>query len=110
MRKKFIPIVCVYVLFICGCATMFIDQKIMQAEQKGQLRVGMEWGEVYQIVGRGINQFSDNYRTETDSAGTHEIWEINGRSRNLNFSRTYYFKFLKKSGEDFGYLESWGSY
>jgi len=98
----------ILILLLCfivsGCATMFADVRIMQAEQSGQLRVGMSLDQVAQIVGRYPNSYSDIIRTETDSGGTYTIWEVNGYSRNLNWSRIYYFK-LKD-----GYLQAWGSH
>ncbi len=105
MKKEYILFFLLFLaVALSGCATMFADVRIMQAERSGQLRVGMTLDQVAQIVGRQPNSYSDIIRTETDSSGTYTIWEVNGYSRNLNWSRVYYFKFKN------GYLEAWGSH
>ena len=86
-------IVLVLCLGLCGCATMFEDIKISQAEQQGKFYIGMPTSEVATIIGRQPNNIIDAFKTENTSDGIYKIWVVNGGGMGGNFVRTYTFKF-----------------
>lgn len=91
MKKLFCLLLLAVVLN--GCATMFEDVKIYQAEQQGLLKVGMPYNEVVKLVGREPNTLSDYCRKENRSDGEYFTWIVNGGSMGTNFARTYKFEF-----------------
>jgi len=100
MKMKFI------LLLLCvslsGCATMFEDVRIAQAERQEKFYIGMTINEVIQIIGRQPNSISDGWRTENTSDGVHKVWIVNGGGMGGNFIRTYTFRFKDEK------LASWG--
>lgn len=100
MRK--IIYLLVMVILLSGCATMFEDMKIVQAENQGRFYIGMPISEVTNVVGRQPNCIFDACKTENTSEGTYKIWVVNGGGMGGNFARTYNFKFKDDK------LVSWG--
>jgi hypothetical protein len=101
MKSIFILLLC---LGLCGCASMFPDIRVTQAENQGRIYTGMSFEQVKQIVGREPECIAtDICRNEHDTNGNYFIWILNGRSGSLNLARTYTFRFKDNK------LESWGN-
>jgi len=100
MKNIIVLLLC---LGLCGCATCFPDMKIMQAEKQGAFTIGMSQQDVFNVVGRQPNPFSDIWRVENTNDGQYQLWVVNGNDQSGNFMRTYSFRF--KDGK----LASWAS-
>ena len=101
--KKIIALLALAAL-LCGCASLFPDVRVSQAENQGRIYTGMSLEQVKQVVGREPEcMATDVCRTEHDTNGNYFIWGLNGRSGSLNLSKSYTFRFKDNK------LESWGN-
>ena len=101
MKYLYILLLC---LGLCGCASMFPDMAIMQAENQGRIYRGMDLSQVETIVGRQPQCFyADRCRTEHLSDGDYFVWVVDGGHGGTNLMKTYSFRFKDNK------LESWGN-